>query len=144
LAKKLDDAERTKDGLYNMTSKTGAIRYMSPENLQGNPYDLTTDVYSWAMIMWFVLALEPPFAPYTESMIEERVCQRGYRPKLFTTWSTRISKLMSLSWHQNPKERPSFARIAEELKKELAEVNPTLAQMVDKSEELLEKPYSQA
>jgi serine/threonine protein kinase len=50
LAKTLDDAEQTKDGLYNMTNKTGAIRYMSPENLQGRPYDLTTDVYSWAMI----------------------------------------------------------------------------------------------
>jgi serine/threonine protein kinase len=140
LAKKLDDAERTKDGLYNMTSKTGAVRYMSPENLQGKPYDLTTDVYSWAMIMWFVLALEPPFATYSESMIEERVCQRGYRPKLFKTWSARISKLISCSWNQNPKERPSFANIAEELKKELAEVDPMLAQMVDKSQECLDRP----
>jgi serine/threonine protein kinase len=140
LAKKLDDAEQTKDGLYNMTNKTGAIRYMSPENLQGRPYDLTTDVYSWAMIMWFVLALEPPFAAYSEPMIEERVCQRGYRPKIFKTWSSRISMLMSRSWHKNPKERPSFATIAEELKKELAEVDPKLAQMVDKSTEILELP----
>lgn len=136
LAKELNDAERTKDGLYNMTAKTGAVRYMSPENAQGKPYDLTTDVYSWAMIMWFVLALEPPFAMYTEPMIEERVCQRGYRPKLFNAWSPRISKLISRSWSENPKERPSFAKIAEELRKELAEIDPKLAQMVEKSEEM--------
>jgi serine/threonine protein kinase len=140
LAKKLDDTERTKDGLYNMTSKTGAIRYMSPENLQGKPYDLSTDVYSWAMIMWFIMALEPPFATYTESMLEERVCQRGYRPKIFGTWSTRISNLLSRSWNQNLKERPSFAKIVDELKKELAEVDPKLAQMVKNSEEIQEMP----
>jgi Fe-S-cluster formation regulator IscX/YfhJ len=47
---------------------------------------------------------------------------------------------MSRSWHKNRKERPSFATIAEELKKELAEVDPKLAQMVDKSTEILELP----
>lgn len=140
LAKELNESERTKDGLYQMTQKTGAVRYMSPENAQGKPYDLSTDVYSWAMIMWFVMALEPPFALYTEPMIEERVCQRGYRPKLFKSWSPRVSQLISRSWNENPKDRPPFATIVEELKKELAAVDPNLAEMVKKSDDILQMP----
>ena len=123
LAKELRDDERIKDGLYKMTGCTGSIRYMSPENVQGRPYNLTTDVYSWAMIMWNILALEPPFALYTEQMIIDRVCNRGYRPKIFSTWSARMSKIISLSWSANLKERPSFAEISVELTNELDEID---------------------
>ena len=137
LAKELKEEDHEKDGLYrNMTKLTGAVRYMSPENAKGLPYGLTTDVYSWAMIMWFVLALEPPFSLYTEKMILERVCDRGYRPKVFSAWTPRMAKLISRGWDADPTKRPSFAKVAEELKKELVDVDPRLASMVEQSEEL--------
>ena len=123
LAKELRDDERVEDDLYKMTGCTGSIRYMSPENLQGKPYNLKTDVYSWAMIMWNVLALEPPFALYTEQMIIDRVCNRGYRPKVFSTWSARMSKTIRLSWSANINERPSFSEISAELKDEKMEID---------------------
>ena len=123
LAKELRNNERVEDGLYNMTGCTGSIRYMSPENLQGKPYNLKTDVYSWAMIMWNILALEPPFALYTEQMIIDRVCNRGYRPKIFSTWSARMSKTIRLSWSANYDERPSFSEISAELTIERMDIN---------------------
>jgi len=123
LAKELRNNERVEDGLYNMTGCTGSIRYMSPENLQGKPYNLKTDVYSWAMIMWNILALEPPFALYTEQMIIDRVCNRGYRPKIFSTWSARMSKSIRLSWSANYEERPSFSEISAELTIERMNIN---------------------
>jgi hypothetical protein len=95
---------------------------MSPENVQGKPYNLSTDVYSWAMIMWNILALEPPFALYSEQMIIDRVCNRGYRPKIFSTWSSRMSKIIGRSWSANTKDRPSFTEISVELKIECDEV----------------------
>jgi serine/threonine protein kinase len=137
LAKELQEDERTADGLYKMTGCTGAIRYMSPENALCQPYNLTTDAYSWAMIMWFLLALEPPFALYTESMILERVTERGYRPKIFSSWSPRISRLLSRSWSANIQARPSFAEIAQELKNEMTEVDPNKAAILQSSEELV-------
>ena len=106
-----------------MTGCTGSIRYMSPENLHGKPYNLKTDVYSWAMIMWNILALEPPFALYTEQMIIDRVCNRGYRPKIFSTWSARISKTMRFSWSANINERPGFAEISTVLADESKEID---------------------
>lgn len=123
LAKELRDDERVEGGFYNMTGCTGAIRYMSPENLQGKPYNLKTDVYSWAMIMWNILALEPPFALYTEEMIIDRATRRGYRPKIFSTWSDRMTHVMKKGWSANPNERPAFSEIATELMHEEAEID---------------------
>lgn len=108
---------------------------MSPENAKCQPYNLLTDVYSWAMIMWFIMALEPPFALYTESMILARVTERGYRPKTFSSWSPRIGRIINRSWSADIHVRPSFAEIAQELKKELVEVDPKQAVMLDVSRE---------
>lgn len=33
---------------------------MAPEVGLGLPYNLKADVYSWSMLMWYILALEPP------------------------------------------------------------------------------------
>ncbi len=127
LAKELREDERVEGGLYKMTGCTGAIRYMSPENLQGKPYNLKTDIYSWAMIMWNVLALEPPFALYTEEMIIDRVSKRGYRPKIFSTWSDRITNIMRRSWSPKLDERPSFSAIATELMHEAEDLDLAFA-----------------
>ena len=123
LAKELRDDEKVEGGLYKMTGCTGSIRYMSPENLHGKPYNLKTDIYSWAMIMWNILALEPPFALYTEQMIIDRASTRGYRPKIFSTWSDRIAKTIRLSWSANIGERPSFEEISKELRNEEMEID---------------------
>jgi serine/threonine protein kinase len=137
LAREVIESDRTEDGLYrNMTGCTGAVRYMAPENAMNKPYDLSTDTYSFAMVLWFVFALEPPFALYTEKMILDRVCQRGYRPKLFASWSPRLSKLISRCWSENPKDRPSFSTVTNELKKEMADIDPKYAQILEESEQL--------
>lgn len=135
LAREIIESDRTEDGLYRMTGCTGAVRYMSPENAKNQPYDLSTDIYSFAMLLWFMFALEPPFSMYTENMILDRVCNRGYRPKLFAAWSHRLSKLIGMSWSENPKERPSFAIIANELRKEMADLDPKFARVLEEESE---------
>jgi hypothetical protein len=47
-----------------------------------------------------------------------------------------MSKLISCSWDADPTKRPSFSQIADELKVELAELDPKLASMIEQSEEL--------
>jgi serine/threonine protein kinase len=120
LAKELLNGDRMKDGLYkNMTALTGAIRYMAPEVGIGKPYNLYADVYSWSMVMWFILALEPPFGFFTEDMIQDRVFKRGTRPAIFKRWNETIGELMRASWDVDIKSRPSFLEISLLLKQEL-------------------------
>lgn len=121
LAKELVPQDRTEDGLYKLTGLTGAIRYMAPEVGLGRPYNEKADVYSWSMIMWFILALEPPFGFYTEDMIRDRVHKRGSRPAIFKSWSEPISLLMKEGWDNDIAMRPSFTTICSTLRAEMLE-----------------------
>ena len=126
LAREISEHDRTRDGLYRMTGFTGAMRYMAPEVGLRRPYNLSADVYSWGMILWYMLALEPPFGLYTEKMIDERVFRQGYRPTIFQSWSKRMGQVLTHSWHQDCRKRPSFRQLMNALKQELIELDPRL------------------
>lgn len=123
LAKELRETDRNEDGLYNLTGMTGAMRYMAPEVGLGKPYNLTADVYSWSMIMWFILALEPPFGLYTEDMIRDRVFHRGSRPRVFESWSEPLGDAMKRAWDVDISKRPSFSEIIVILKMEMLDLD---------------------
>lgn len=136
LAKELRDDERNSDGTYRMTGMTGALRYMAPEVGLHEPYNLKADVYSWAMILWYMLALEPPFGLYTPSMIQERVFVKGYRPKVFVAWSSRVSAVMKQAWSSDHHARPSMKEVASIVRSELVDTNPRFAALMDTNNEL--------
>lgn len=123
LAKELKIQDRRKDGLYHLTGFTGSVRYMAPEVGLGKPYNLSADVYSWSMLMWFILALEPPFGEYTNEMIIDRVFRRGSRPTIFTAWPDTIASTMKSAWQEDLFSRPTFRDISLVLKKELMEAD---------------------
>jgi serine/threonine protein kinase len=123
LAKELNDDERTKNGLYRMTGFTGSIRYMSPEVGMGMPYNEKADVYSFGILLWYFMALEPPFGLYTNRLIQDRV-QTGNRPVLMDAWPEGIKMLINRCWSGKIKSRPSFATIMKLLKDEVAAKDP--------------------
>jgi len=121
LAKELRAEDRDEStGLYrNQTKFTGAIRYMAPEVGLTSEYNLTADQYSWAHLLWFMLALEPPYGLYSNKMIIERVMRKGVRPMIFNKWHAVISDLMRSCWDVDTSQRPSFLDISLCLKQEL-------------------------
>lgn len=120
LAKELKEKDLRKDETYrNMTAMTGAIRYMAPEVGLGQPYNTACDVYSWSMVMWYILSLEPPFGFFTESMISTRVHKRGVRPAVFRKWNDVIGEMLRCAWDPDLHQRPNFLEITLVLKQEL-------------------------
>ncbi len=120
LAKELREQDLRQDQTYrNMTAMTGAIRYMAPEVGLGQAYNLSADVYSWSMVMWFILALEPPFGFFTESMISSRVHTKGVRPSIFRRWNEVLGEMLRCAWDPDLHNRPNFLEITLVLKQEL-------------------------
>ena len=89
---------------------------MAPEVALGQPYSSSADVYSWSMLMWFILALEPPFGLYTEDMIRDRVFKRGSRPAIFDSWPELLGDTMKLAWGTDIAARPDFVHISSVLR----------------------------
>jgi serine/threonine protein kinase len=127
LAKELTNEETNENGLYHLTGLTGGIRYMAPEVGLGLPYNLKADIYSWSMVMWYIMALEPPMGLYTPKMFIDRVFQRGYRPAIKEKWSPTLSSLIRSSWSEDLFVRPSFQEIMTALRNEVQEENPQVA-----------------
>ena len=81
LARELDELVAS-TRLYPL-SASGTRRYMAPEIF--NPpfhYSYPADVYSFAMVVYELLALQKPFADFTSQSHDELVCRLGGRPKL--------------------------------------------------------------
>lgn len=124
LAKELREDERDENGLYRMTGFTGGIRYMAPEVGLHMPYNLKADVYSWSMLMWYIMALEPPFGFYSPRMFQDKVHRKGYRPATKEKWPQDLTKLLKQCWSSKIEDRPDFTTIKDVLRKELVLVDP--------------------
>jgi len=119
LAKELHHDERMEDGLYKLTGYTGSLRYMSPEVFNEKPYNETADVFSFGILLWYMVTLETPFKLYTPSMHKDRVIEKGYRPKINPKWRKSFTKLISSCWHVEISQRPSFQDICDQLRMEI-------------------------
>jgi serine/threonine protein kinase len=133
LAKELVEDRKTENGLYKMTGFTGGIRYMAPEVGLCKPYNNAVDVYSWSMVFWYILALEPPFGLYTNNMFLDRVFQKHYRPATFQRWPQGLRELLKISWSRKIKERPSFDDISKVLRKEISKLDPILSKTLEEN-----------
>lgn len=96
---------------------------MAPEVGLRKPYNLKADVYSWSMLMWYILELEPPLGMYTPKMFRDRVFKKGTRPAVMDHWPKSIPNLLKKCWSANIDIRPSFAEIKVILGAELLPYN---------------------
>ena len=48
-----------------MTGQAGTFHWMAPEVLENQAYTYKADVYSYGIVLWEILAREPPFANHT-------------------------------------------------------------------------------
>ena len=131
LAKELQESEFDEEtGLYHMTGMTGALRYMAPEVGLLRPYNQKVDVYSWSMLMWYIMALEPPLGMYTQKMFIERVFGKGYRPALKDKWPEGIKSLIREGWDDDHNVRPDFTTIKRRLKAFAKENDSEIAKLM--------------
>ncbi|KAL7456850.1 hypothetical protein ACHAWC_008330 [Mediolabrus comicus] len=96
------------DDTYQMSGKTGSLRYMAPEVAKEKPYNETVDVYSLAMMAWQIFEMDTPFSGYSIAMHNELVVEKGGRPKIDPKWGTRLGLWMSKAWSQKISERPNM------------------------------------
>ena len=88
-----------------MTGGTGSLRYLSPENFLGKPYNETADTYSFSIIVWELLARKPLLFMRSKRVGHARVeCASRRRAE-------RRSITDACDAHANAQTRRSFGRL---------------------------------
>lgn len=108
------------DETFQLTAKSGTHRYISPENYKGEPYNLKSDVYSFALLMYQMLSLKAPFLGKSSAKQETDVFDKGLRPRIPFYWPRSIRKLIKHGWSQKSSKRPTMQEIKTALQEELA------------------------
>ncbi|EOD07680.1 hypothetical protein EMIHUDRAFT_453272 [Emiliania huxleyi CCMP1516] len=89
---------------------------MAPEVYEGRPYGRRSESHSFALLLWHLLAREPPFEALIglggKRAFEEEVVQGGVRPRLFPEWPVELAALLDECWQPAPHRRPRMAQLA--------------------------------
>ena len=115
LAKLRPDPKGGEIDQFVMTGETGSYRFMAVEVYRHEEYTETVDVYSYAMILYYLLAGRPPWATMNGLTAVKRAAFDGDRPNIPRDWDERLSRLLQQCWDENPRARPPFSKILEVL-----------------------------
>lgn len=85
----------------------------APEVFRHEDYNETVDVYSYAMILFYLLDGLPPFCFLSGLEAVRRASEEGDRPIIPRNWDQRLSALLQECWHENKAARPPFKTIIE-------------------------------
>jgi serine/threonine protein kinase len=104
---------------FEMSGKVGTIRYMAPEVVLHQPYNIHADVYSWSMVAYETLSLEKPYNGLTPDMHTDFVCRRGMRPDTANCRQgipMEMLLLLQHAWHGDQARRPGLNYITLQLR----------------------------
>lgn len=119
LAREFPRTNKLANDTYQMSGKTGSLRYMAPEVAKEQPYNETVDVYSLSMMAWQIFAMQTPFAGYSIAMHHENVVEKGGRPKIDPKWGSDIGDWMGKAWSAKIPKRPSMRQSSSVFRKEV-------------------------
>lgn len=115
LAKELKNDNRCTNGKYKLSGNTGSQSYMAPEIAKGWKYDASVDVYSFAIVLWEICAMDFAFDGWTREEFVQRVVDAEVRPPLEDWWPVELKWLMKKCWSFFSSHRPGFGIIQETL-----------------------------
>ena len=107
---------RFQQDMASMTGQVGTPGWTAPEVYKHNSYNHKVDVYSFAVVLAECLSCEKPYAGMDAMQIAFATVYRNKRPTLPSTVPTPLEKLIKACWDQDPKKRPQFTRIIEQLR----------------------------
>lgn len=97
------------------TGTVGTMTYMPPELLGSSKISSKTDVYAFGLIMWELTTGEAPFGMVTVADIWRKVVIEHYRPSFASNVPPGYVNLATMCWDNDPKLRPTFDQVQNEL-----------------------------
>jgi serine/threonine protein kinase len=130
LCRELPPAKTGSEDETFLMSGVGTRRYMAPELVNTNCYNLKADCFSWAMLVVEMLTLNKPYPQYSSEEHAEYVCKRGERPVL-TKYGVPLvlQQLLEQAWAHDVRLRLPMKEICYQLQSLSAYSDEELSQM---------------
>jgi serine/threonine protein kinase len=88
---------------------------MAPEVFRHEVYNETVDIYSYGMILFYLLVGRPPWPTLAGLDAVRKASEMGDRPNIPRDVDDRLLLLLQDCWDENPNSRPPFNRIIDVL-----------------------------
>jgi serine/threonine protein kinase len=111
LSKVRADPAKKETKTFIMTGETGSYRFMAPEVFRHEDYTETVDIYSYAMIFFYLMVGRPPWPSLSGVVAVKKASEEGDRPNIPRDLDVRLQNLMKDCWDDNAGLRPSFEKI---------------------------------
>jgi Protein tyrosine and serine/threonine kinase len=93
------------------------------EVANGKDYNEKCDVYSFAILLWQMVAMKTPYELYTMKSLQNRVWNgENKRPFVPDGWPVPIKNLLRRAWSNDISERSSFTQITKILRNECVRI----------------------
>ncbi|NXU58950.1 FES kinase, partial [Turnix velox] len=105
------------DGIYASTGgmKQIPVKWTAPEALTYGRYSSESDVWSFGVLLWEAFSLGAvPYANLSNQQLREAV-EQGLRLEAPAQCPGEVYRLMQRCWHYDPRQRPGFSAIHQEL-----------------------------
>lgn len=122
LCKSLEPELKVRGG-YLLTGRTGSIPYMAPEVALNKPYDNKCDVFSFAILLWEILAIKAAFKGMTKKDYLNRVVMGTERLPINKAWPPLTRAMLKAAWDQDPTRRPDLKSIATLIRNDLNDMS---------------------
>ncbi|KAA8494324.1 putative serine/threonine-protein kinase [Porphyridium purpureum] len=104
------DPEST-SSVVGPTGHAGTYQYMAPEIIQHEASTEKSDVYSFSIVLWEILARKLPYLGMDPTLVADQVAANQLRPPIMPFFPQPLAVLMSACWSAAPDRRPSFVEI---------------------------------
>jgi len=115
LSKFIPSKNRKLGDKFQMTGETGSYRFMAVEVFKHEQYNEKVDVYSFALIVYWMATGLRPFRNIPNPVDAVKAAVEGERPTFAESFPKNLKKLISDCWHQIPDQRPAFSEVIERL-----------------------------
>lgn len=94
-----------------------SYRFMAPEVFRHESYNETVDIYSYGMILFYLLVGRPPWPNLAGLDAVRMASDEGDRPTIPRDVDQRVQNLLKECWDDNAKVRPPFSVVIDFLAK---------------------------
>lgn len=92
-------------------TKLGTLQWVAPEVLREERYSEKADIYSFAILVWELVARRVPYVGLNSLMVARAVAFKGLRPDIPDHCPEVLSSMMKMCWADDSAVRPSFDEI---------------------------------